>query len=109
MPCAGVWTLAVPATEEDLPLGARLAPRTDQLPNFARCFRRILAISTNNQSGGGGGCFGFGPNARPVSRCGRSTLDVASCRAYSWSLTSLYGGAIRRGWKRATPASSASA
>src|SRR5205823_4986627 len=42
------------------------------------------------QRGGGGGCFGFGPNARSVSRCGRLTFDIASCRAYSWSPTSLY-------------------
>jgi hypothetical protein len=58
------------------------------------CGARVLAISTNNQSGGGGGCFGFGANARPVSRCGRFTLDVASCRAYSWSPTSLYCGLV---------------
>ena len=29
---------------------------------------QVPAISTNNQSGGGGGCFGFGPKARWVSR-----------------------------------------
>ena len=30
--------------------------------------RRTRAISPHNQRGGGGGCFGFGPNARCVSR-----------------------------------------
>ena len=40
------------------------------------------------------GCFGLGPNARCVSRCGRLTLDRASCRAYSWSPSSLYCGLV---------------
>src|SRR5215468_4090240 len=40
--------------------------------------RGVLAVSPNNQRGGGGGCLGFGPNARPVSRCGRFPLDRAS-------------------------------
>jgi len=43
-----------------------------------------------NHMGGGFGCDGFGPKARAVSRCGRSTLDNASCRAYSRSPASLY-------------------
>src|SRR5438132_14092225 len=49
---------------------------------------------TINQNGGGGGCDGFGPNARDGSRCGRFTLDIASCRAYSWSPISLYCGLV---------------
>ena len=40
--------------------------------------RGVPTISPNNQSGGGDGCLGFGPNARPVSRCGRFALDRAS-------------------------------
>jgi hypothetical protein len=36
------------------------------------------AISQHTQRGGGDGCFGFGPNARVVSRCGRLTLDRAN-------------------------------
>src|SRR5271169_5305595 len=47
-----------------------------------------------NQNGGGFGCEGFGPNARAMSRWGRSTLERASCRAYSWSPTFLYCGLV---------------
>src|ERR1700746_3180207 len=48
----------------------------------------------SHQNGCGAGCTGFGPNARVVSRCGRLILDMASCRAYSRSLTSLYCGLV---------------
>src|ERR1700746_420436 len=48
----------------------------------------------SHQNGGGAGCTGFGPNARAVSRCGRLVLDMASCRAYSRSLISLYCGLV---------------
>src|SRR5262245_18318123 len=54
----------------------------------------FAAHSMNDQNGGGGGCFGFGPNARAVSRCGRLTLDRASCRAYSWLPICLYCGLV---------------
>src|SRR6185312_5211404 len=47
-----------------------------------------------HHSGGGGGCFGFEPKARAVSRCGRLALAIASCRAYSWSPSSLYCGLV---------------
>jgi hypothetical protein len=43
--------------------------------NSDHSFRQI---SPNNQSGGGGGCFGLAPNARAVSRCGRLALDRAN-------------------------------
>src|SRR6516162_2257712 len=55
----------------------------------------FAAHSMNDQNGGGCGCFGFGPNARAVSRCGRLTLDRASCRAYSWSPRAGQGGEKR--------------
>src|SRR5215475_12967204 len=48
-----------------------------------------LVLAMNDQNGGGG-CFGFGANARAVSRCGRFTFDIPSWRAYSWSPAFLY-------------------
>src|SRR6266478_1849810 len=48
----------------------------------------------SDQSGGGVGRGGFGPKARAVSRCGRLTLERASCRAYSLSPSSLYCGLV---------------
>src|ERR1700722_6046042 len=54
----------------------------------------VQTISLNNQSGGGGGCFGFGPNARAVFRCARFTFDRASWLAYSRSPNSLYWGLV---------------
>src|SRR5205807_7721829 len=66
-------------------------------PQAARPLRLSFNLESRGptiQRGGGGGCFGFGPNARSVSRCGRLTLDLASCRAYSWSPTSLYWGLV---------------
>jgi hypothetical protein len=51
------------------PLGPTEAGR--RLKSERKVFRKLY-------NGGGGGCFGFWPNARPVSRCGRLTLDRAS-------------------------------
>ena len=72
-------------------------PRLIRLGSFRsliRCGSTRTSRDGSHQSGGGGGCFGFGPNARAVSRCGRLTLDRASCRAYSRSPSSLYCGLV---------------
>src|SRR6266851_5451865 len=61
----------------------------------SRGIARVTSISKRgNQNGGGFGCGGFGPKARAVSRCGRLTLERASCRAYSLSPSSLYCGLV---------------
>src|SRR6516165_12243143 len=79
LPCAAARSNAIEKllTASSLHLGSML------VAGFA-------AHSMNDQNGGGGGCFGLGPNARAVSRCGRLTLDTASCRAYSWLPICLY-------------------
>ena len=55
---------------------------------------RPAIFACDDQSGGGLGRGGFGPKARAVSRCGRLVLDRASCRAYSFSPSSLYCGFV---------------
>ena len=59
------------------------------LGHYCRAFSEVA-----RQNGGGFGRGGFGPKARAVSRCGRPTLDRASCRAYSLSPSSLYWGLV---------------
>src|SRR5215468_11283969 len=72
------------------------------------CAAGFAAHSMNDQNGGGGGCFGFGPNARAVSRCGRLTLDRASCRAFFGSPICLYCGLISAARNATTSSISAS-
>src|SRR6516225_1166343 len=83
LPCAAARSSAI----EKLLTASSLHLGSTWVAGFA-------AHSMNDQNGGGGGCFGFGPNARAVSRCGRLTLDRASCRAYSWSPSFLYCGLV---------------
>src|SRR5262249_59232253 len=70
LPCAAARSSAI----EKLLTGLTLDLGSTWVAGFA-------ARSMNDQNGGGGGCFGFGPNARAVSRCGRLHLDRARCRA----------------------------
>src|SRR5215831_16664971 len=57
----------------------------------------FAAHSMNDQNGGGGGCFGFGPNARAVSRCGRLTLDKrAAAHTPGYRFACIAGWSARR-------------
>ena len=89
-------TLSVSSRRRDLKITPFSGASFDRLTLTldANWIAEFPAISTNNHNGGAGGCVGFGPKARAVSRCGRLTFDIARCRAYSSSPTSLYCGLV---------------